>query len=52
MLAETGFSSAKDDSMNGWHVGVKKLLSMVEMARQEPDHAAQRLVGSLMGLWK
>ena len=50
MLAEAGFASGEDQSMNGLHVGIKKLLSIIEMARQEPDHAAERLVGSLMGL--
>jgi len=48
ILGEAGF--ANEDSMNGTHIGIKKLLSIVEMARQEPDNAVQRLVGSLMGL--
>lgn len=50
MLAEAGFASGEDESMNGLHVGIKKLLSIIEMARQEPDHATERLVGSFMGL--
>lgn len=51
MLREAGFaSSSQDIGANGLHIGVKKLLSIVEMARQEPDNAAQRLVGALMGL--
>jgi vesicle-fusing ATPase len=50
MLEKAGFASGEDESMNGLHVGIKKLLSTVEMARQEPDHAAQRLAGGLMGL--
>lgn len=31
-------------------IGVKKLLSMIEMARQEPEYVAERLVSALMGL--
>jgi vesicle-fusing ATPase len=50
MLAEAGFASGEDESMNGLHIGIKKLLSIIEMARQEPDHATERLVGNLMGL--
>lgn len=50
MLAEAGFPSGEDESMNALHVGVKKLLSIIEMARQEPDRAAQRLVSALMGV--
>lgn len=51
MLGEAGFAaSSKDETMHGLHIGVKKLLSIIEMARQEPDKAAERLVGALMGL--
>jgi vesicle-fusing ATPase len=50
MLAKAGFPSGEDESMNGRHIGIKKLLSIIEMARQEPDHAVQRLIGGLMGL--
>lgn len=51
MLGHAGFApSAKDESINGLHVGIKKLLSTIEMARQEPDKTAERLVGALMGL--
>lgn len=32
------------------NIGVKKLLSMVEMARQEPESVAERLTSALMGL--
>lgn len=31
-------------------IGVKKLLSVVEMARQEPEAVAERLTSALMGL--
>lgn len=50
MLAEAGFASGPEESMSGLHVGIKKLLSIIEMARQEPDHTAQRLAGGVMGL--
>lgn len=51
MLREVGFpQTSQEVGANGLHIGVKKLLSIVEMARQEPDNAAQRLVGALMGL--
>jgi len=32
------------------NIGIKKLLSTVEMARQEPEEVAERLIGALMGL--
>lgn len=48
MLAEAGFGA--EDDVNGMHIGIKKLLSVVEMARQEPDNVAQRLTSALMGL--
>lgn len=51
MLREVGFpQTSQEVGANGLHIGVKKLLSIVEMARQEPENAAQRLVGALMGL--
>ena len=31
-------------------IGIKRLLSVVEMARQEPEAVAERLTSSLMGL--
>lgn len=31
-------------------IGIKKLLSMIEMARQEPEFVAERLTSALMGL--
>jgi vesicle-fusing ATPase len=47
MLAEAGF---RDDDESTLQIGVKRLLSIIEMARQEPDNVAQRLTGALMGL--
>jgi vesicle-fusing ATPase len=51
MLRDAGFSSSSgDETSSKLHIGIKKLLSIVEMARQEPDNVAQRLTGGLMGL--
>ncbi|KAJ3824107.1 vesicular-fusion protein SEC18 [Lentinula raphanica] len=51
MLEDAGFASTEGDETSGrLHIGIKKLLSMIEMARQEPDNVAQRLTGALMGL--
>ncbi|KAJ3531815.1 hypothetical protein NM688_g7518 [Phlebia brevispora] len=48
MLVQAGFGS--QDDVNGLNIGIKKLLSIVEMARQEPENVGERLVTSLMGL--
>ncbi|KAG8886954.1 transport between ER and Golgi ATPase protein [Tulasnella sp. 332] len=45
MLEQAGFGN--DGRLN---VGVKKLLSVIEMARQEPEEVSERLVTALMGL--
>ncbi|KAG9000183.1 transport between ER and Golgi ATPase protein [Tulasnella sp. JGI-2019a] len=45
MLEQAGF--AGEGKLN---VGVKKLLSVIEMARQEPEEVSERLVTALMGL--
>lgn len=51
MLGEAGFAaSSQDESIRGLHIGIKKLLSIIEMARQEPDKAAERLVSAVMNL--
>jgi vesicle-fusing ATPase len=51
MLKEAGFASDAKDETSSWsHIGIKKLLSVIEMSRQEPNNVAQRLVGALMGL--
>jgi len=51
MLRQAGFGEDQDE-MNGsrLNIGIKKLLSIVEMARQEPENVADRLVQNLMGL--
>ena len=51
MLAEIGFALEKNsEASSRLHIGIKKLLSTIEMARQEPDNVAQRLVGALTGI--
>ena len=49
MLREAGFG--RDDGQSpALNIGVKKLLSLIEMARQEPHAVAERLVSALLGL--
>lgn len=51
MLEDAGFAlTAKDDDTSRLHIGIKKLLSVIEMARQEPENVALRLTTGLMGL--
>ena len=55
MLEEAGFASHRSrrgeaDYDSKLQIGIKKLLSTVEMARQEPDNVAERLTSALMGL--
>lgn len=50
MLAEAGFVPDKDGLSSGLQIGVKKLLSIIEMARQEPGSITERLVGALLEL--
>ena len=47
MLEQAGFGSQDGTGLN---IGIKKLLSIIEMARQEPEAVGERLVNSLMGL--
>jgi vesicle-fusing ATPase len=46
MLREAGMGSQE----GRLSIGVKKLLSVIEMARQEPEAVAERLTSALMGL--
>lgn len=48
MLQQAGFGG--DSETGGLNIGIKKLLSMIEMARQEPEAVGERLVTSFMGL--
>lgn len=51
MLEDAGFAAdSRDETSSKLHIGIKKLLSIVEMARQEPNNVAERLTGALMGL--
>lgn len=45
MLEQAGFS--EEGRLN---VGIKKLLSVIEMARQDPNDVAEKLCSALMGL--
>lgn len=49
MLAEAGFGSDRD-GLSRLQIGVKRLLSIIEMARQEPESISERLVGALLEL--
>ena len=49
MLGEAGFSD-RDVLSSRLQIGVKKLLSIIEMARQEPESISERLVGALLEL--
>jgi vesicle-fusing ATPase len=50
-LLEAGFSvKAGDEHGKPLQIGIKKLLSIIEMARQEPGSVTSRLTGALMGL--
>ncbi|KAJ6482822.1 vesicular-fusion protein SEC18 [Mycena vitilis] len=51
MLREAGFDKkSRDDLTSRLQIGIKKLLSIIEMARQEPDAVAERLTTALMEL--
>lgn len=53
MLADAGFAvdlDAEEDAALHLQVGIKKLLSIVEMARQEPERAGERLVSAILNL--
>ncbi|KAF7432705.1 transport between ER and Golgi ATPase protein [Pleurotus ostreatus] len=47
-LRQAGF--ADEDTSSKMHVGIKKLLSTIEMARQEPENVVDRLTGALLGI--
>ncbi|KAI0065735.1 AAA-domain-containing protein [Artomyces pyxidatus] len=50
MLKQAGFGGQDEDGTGRLSIGVKKLMSIVEMARQEPEAVAERLTSALMGL--
>ena len=49
LLQQAGFDS-NDETRSRLNIGIKRLLSVVEMSRQEPEAVAERLTTSLMGL--
>jgi vesicle-fusing ATPase len=53
MLAEAGFAAdanVEHEATMHLQVGIKKLLSIIEMARQEPERSGERLVSALINL--
>jgi vesicle-fusing ATPase len=50
MLRQAGLAGSDDGGRGTLNIGIKKLLSMTEMARQEPEAVAERLTTALMGL--
>ncbi|KDQ64451.1 hypothetical protein JAAARDRAFT_28082 [Jaapia argillacea MUCL 33604] len=50
MFQDAGFGREDDTGAPRLNIGVKKLLSVIEMARQEPEAVAERLMSELMGL--
>ena len=50
MLQQAGFDNHGDETSSRLNIGIKKLLSVIEMSRQEPEAVAERLTTSLMGL--
>lgn len=48
LLQQAGFG--EQGRVGALNLGVKKLLSMAEMCRQDPDGAGEKLVSSLMEL--
>lgn len=49
-IESAGFGKETGGYGGRMEIGVKKLLSVIEMARQEPENVAERLVSVLMGL--
>lgn len=52
MIDQAGFGRREGDDLDetGLQIGIKKLLTIIEMARQEPDEVAERLVQALVSL--
>ena len=48
-IEEAGFGKDTGGYGGRMEIGIKKLLSIIEMARQEPENVAERLVSALMG---
>jgi vesicle-fusing ATPase len=50
MLSDAGFADQSERTSSRLHIGIKKLLSVIEMARQEPDNITLRLKNALTGM--
>ena len=50
LMSEAGFRDQGTEENSRLQIGVKKLLSVIEMARQEPENVGQRMLSALMGL--
>lgn len=50
MLEQAGLGGGEDGLASNLNIGIKKLMTTVEMARQEPEAIGERLTSALMGL--
>lgn len=50
LLEQAGFADGQNGEPGRLLIGVKKLLSVIEMSRQEPEETAARLVNALVQL--
>jgi vesicle-fusing ATPase len=50
LIQQAGLGDGADGEPGRLLIGVKKLLSVIEMARQEPEQSAERLVDALIQL--
>jgi vesicle-fusing ATPase len=50
MLAQAGFDAEAGAGGRALDVGVKRLINIIERAKQQPDAVAERLTSELMGL--
>jgi vesicle-fusing ATPase len=51
LMLEAGFGDRGTNGLDSkLQIGVKKLLSVIEMARQEPENVGERMLSALMGL--
>lgn len=49
-IAQLQQAGSRVGSKFGLQIGIKKLLTDIEMARQEPDNMTDRLISAIMGL--
>ena len=50
MLPVHGLWSGVEDGARGLDIGIKRLISIIERAKQQPEELAERLTSELMGL--